>query len=156
MSYIEEAIKIRPLIERAVQYLNKSDAIQAKKLYPKWSELVKLGKVDTDGKSGYMFLYEGDGELYSCINENPQFQSDWIPGVGTSALYVRVNVDNSGSLVDPILADRGMEYTYGLYYKDPEDDNIYLCARAGEANGTTIVLHYLPHELVGLYFMELR
>ena len=33
-----------------------------------------------------------------------------------------------------------------------EDGNIYLCQRTGEASGGTIVLQYLPHELVGQYF----
>ena len=55
---------------------------------------------------------------------------------------------------DPIPAVRGMEYTYGLHYADPEDGNTYLCKRTGEPDGGTIVLHFLPHELVGQYFEE--
>lgn len=47
-----------------------------------------------------------------------------------------------------------MEYVYGLYYSDPEDNKVYLCARTGEAAGGTVVLQYLPHELVGHYFTE--
>lgn len=154
MNYIEEALRLRPLIEKAVQSLPVGEALEAKKLHPKWADLVRQGKVNTDGKPGYRFRYEGDGELYSCVNGDPEFQSDWIPGVGTSALYVRVNEENAGTVDDPIPADRGMEYTYGLHYKDPEDGKTYLCQRAGEADGNTIVLHYLPHELVGQYFME--
>lgn len=154
MSYIEEARKLRPLIEKAVQSLGTDDAMQARKLHPKWSDLVKQGKVDTEGKTGFRFLYEGDGELYSCVNGDPEFQSDWIPGVGTSALYVRVNEENAGTVDDPIPADRGMEYIYGKYYLDPEDGKTYQCQRAGEADGGTIVLHYLPHELVDQYFVE--
>lgn len=57
-----------------------------------------------------------------------------------------------GTQDDPIPAARGMEYTYGLYYKDPEDTKLYLCERTGEAAGGKIVLQYLPHELVGNYF----
>ena len=45
-----------------------------------------------------------------------------------------------------------MEYTYGLYYRDPEDALVYLCQRTGEAEGGKVVLQYLPHELVGQYF----
>lgn len=33
-----------------------------------------------------------------------------------------------------------------------QDGNLYLCQRTGEAAGGTIVLQYLPHELVGQYF----
>ena len=47
-----------------------------------------------------------------------------------------------------------MEYTYGLYYSDPGDSKVYLCTRTGEIDGGTITLHYLPHELVGLYVEE--
>ena len=47
-----------------------------------------------------------------------------------------------------------MEYVYGLYYLDSEDGKLYLCQRAGEAAGGTVVLHYMPHELVGNYFVE--
>ena len=153
MSYIEDAMRVRPLIEKAVQSLNSADAVQAKKLYPKWSTLVRLGKIDTDGKSGYRFLHDGDGELYSCVFANPEFQANWIPGIGTSTLYVRVNENNAGTIKDPIMADRGMEYVYGLYYKDPDDGAVYLCSRVGESDGSTIVLHYLPHELIGQYFI---
>ena len=38
------------------------------------------------------------------------------------------------------------------YYLDPEDKKTYLCKRLNETG--TIVLHYLPHELVGQYFEE--
>lgn len=154
MSHIEEARKLRPLIEKAVQSLPVNDALQAKTLHPEWGELVKLGKVDTDGKSGYRFRYDGDGELYACVHGNPEFQADWVPGVGTSALYIRVDEAHSGSADDAIPADRGMEYVYGLHYLDPEDGKVYLCSRVGAAEGETIVLHYLPHELVGQYFTE--
>ena len=53
---------------------------------------------------------------------------------------------------DVITAERGMEYVYGQKYLDPEDGKVYLCKRIGEADGGKIVLHYLPHELVGQYF----
>ena len=37
---------------------------------------------------------------------------------------------------------------------DGEDGNTYLCQRTGEAAGGTIVLQYMPYELVGQYFEE--
>lgn len=58
----------------------------------------------------------------------------------------------TGSMDNPITAARGMEYTYGLYYLDPEDSKIYLCKRTGEAEGGKIVLQFLPHELLAQYF----
>ena len=50
----------------------------------------------------------------------------------------------------PFPAARGMEYEYGKYYLDPEDQKTYLCKRLNETG--TIVLYYLPHELIGQYF----
>lgn len=154
MNYTEWAWLVRPLIEKAVQSLPDNDALQCKTLYPYWSKLVELGSVDTNGEPGYRFFYDGDGELYKCVNGNPTFQADWIPGLSTSALYVRIDESAAGTIDDPITADRGMEYVYGKYYLDPEDSKIYLCQRSGEVEGTTVVLTYLPHELVGHYFVE--
>lgn len=154
MTHTERAILLRPYIEKAVQSLPDADAIQAKSLYPKWSKLVSLGKVNTNGEPGYRFVYEGDGELYRCVNGNPEFRNEWVPGIYTSALYVRVDDAHAGTLEDPIPADYGMEYVYGRYYLDPEDGKIYLCKRTGEPEGGTVVLAYLPHHVIGNYFEE--
>ena len=67
-------------------------------------------------------------------------------------LRVVINTSSPGTIDDPIPAARGMEYEYGKYYFDPEDSKTYLCKR-GEETGS-IVLYYLPHELVGQYFEE--
>lgn len=152
MTVLEQARHLRPYIERAMQSLPDVDALQAKTLHPLWEDLVKLGKVDTDGKPGYRFYYNGD--LFKCVNGDPEFQKDWVPGVYTSAIYIRIDESHAGSVEDPIPAARGMEYTYGLHYFDPEDEMTYKCQRAGEKDGNTVVLQYLPHELVGHYFVS--
>ena len=36
---------------------------------------------------------------------------------------------------------------------NPEDGKVYRCARTGEASGGKVTLQYLPHELIGQYFM---
>ena len=142
---------LRPFIEKAAQSLPDADGLKAKALYPRWEKLVQLGSVKAEG--GYRFTYNGD--LYKCVNPDPAFQADWIPGNGTAALYVRIDEAHAGTLADPIPAARSMEYTYGMYYADPEDSKVYLCTRTGEADGGTVTLHYLPHELVGMYFEEM-
>ena len=144
------ARNLRPIIEEAAQSLPDAKGLKAKALYPRWEKLVQLGSVTA--AAGYRFTYNGD--LYKCVNANPTLQADWVPGNGTAALYVRVDESHPGTLADPIPAARSMEYTYGMYYADPEDSKVYLCTRAGEADGGTITLHYLPHELVGMYFEE--
>lgn len=90
--------------------------------------------------------------LYRC-NQPHTSQADWKPQI-TPALWTRIDKSHGGDESDPIPATRGMEYTYGLYYSDPEDEKIYLCKRIGEPEGGTIILHYLPHELIGQYFEE--
>ena len=150
MNLLELVRQTRPFIEKAAQSLSDEDGLKAKTLYPRWEKLVQLGSVTAE--AGYRFTYNGD--LYKCVNANPTFQADWVPGNGTAALYVRIDEAHSGTLADPIPAARSMEYTYGLYYSDPEDGKVYICTRTGEASGSTITLHYLPHELIGLYFEE--
>ena len=144
------ARSLRPYIEEAAQSLSDADGLKAKALYPRWEALVKKGSVTAE--AGYRFTHNGN--LYKCVNANPTFQADWIPGDGTAALYIRVDEAHPGTLADPIPAARSMEYVYGMYYADPEDSKVYLCTRTGEADGNTATLHYLPHELVGLYFEE--
>ena len=149
---LEMARKLRPYIEQAAQSLPDADGLKAKALYPRWEKLVQLGSVTAE--AGYRFTYDGD--LYKCTDKNPIFQADWVPGNGTAALYVRIDEAHAGTLADPIPAARSMEYIYGMYYADPEDSKVYLCTRTGDADGGTITLHYLPHELVGLYFEEVK
>ena len=90
--------------------------------------------------------------LYRC-NQPHTSQADWQPQV-TPALWTRIDKSHGGGESDPIPATCGMEYVYGKYYLDPEDEKIYLCKRTGEPEGGTITLHYLPHELIGHYFEE--
>lgn len=59
-------------------------------------------------------------------------------------------VEHGGTLEDPIPAVASMEYIKGKYYI--EDGTIYLMNRQGMAEGESIVLHYTPSQLVGIYF----
>ena len=91
------------------------------------------------------------GLLYRCTQAHTA-QEGWNPSL-TPALWTVVDVTHAGTLDDPIPAARGMEYEYGKHYLDPEDSQIYRCARTGEASGGKVTLQYLPHELIGQYFM---
>lgn len=92
------------------------------------------------------------GTLYKCIQAHTS-QAGWTPDA-VPALFTVIDVAHTGTQDDPIPAERGMEYVYGLYYADSEDGKLYLCQRTGEAAGGTVVLQYMPHELVGHYFVE--
>ena len=137
----QRAARLRPMIEAAATSLPDSDAATAVELFPKWAYPVSyiVGNRVSDG-----------GKLYKCRQAHTS-QTDWNPAA-TPALWTVIDVTHAGTQDDPIPAARGMEYTYGLYYKDPEDTKLYKCERTGEAAGGKIVLQYLPHELVGNYF----
>lgn len=89
--------------------------------------------------------------LYKCLQNHTS--QDIYPPETVPALWAALDVDHAGTMADPIPAVAGMEYEYGKYYIDPTDGKVYLCHRQGEAEGGTIVLHYLPSQLVGQYFV---
>ena len=138
------------LVRQQINTLTVDDqtALRMAAFYPEWNCLIG----QTVDKAEYKFQHNGN--LYKTIPANHTFQADWVPGVGTESIYVRIDEAHDGTKYDPIPAARGMEYVYGLYYTDSEDRKLYLCHRTGELEGGTVVLQYLPHELVGHDFTE--
>ena len=146
----QRAVALRPVIEQASASLSDGEAAKSPELFPRWAdhigETVKPGDRRSDmDESGVLHVYRVNKGQGHTTQEN------WPPH-STHAMWTIINVDHAGTQDDPIPAARGMEYEYGLYYKDPEDTKLYLCERIGEAAGGKIVLQYLPHELVGNYF----
>ena len=139
----QRAAKLRPVIEAAATSLSDGEAAKAVELFPAWAYPVNyvVGNRVSDG-----------GKLYKCQQAHTS-QTDRNPAA-TPALWVVIDVTHAGTQDDPIPASRGMEYVYGLYYRDSEDGKLYLCQRTGETAGGTVVLQYMPHELVGHYFVE--
>ena len=124
---------------------DKPDGIAAKypNLFKSWKPGVPY--VENDRR-------EYGEKLYKCIQAHTS-QAGWEPE-NVPALWVVINVEHDGSVEDPIPAVAGMEYVYGKHYLDPEDGKIYKCNRIGSPDGEAIILHYLPHVLVGQYFDE--
>lgn len=145
--WTDEALRMKPFYQKGAQSLLDNESLNVKTIYLDWSECVEVGQIEYD-QPGYKFTYAG--ELYKCANPNPTFQSDWIPS-DLPALYVRIDETHAGSIDDPIPAARGMEYTYFLYYLDPEDGKTYLCQYGDTHTQGTVTLAYLPHE-VPTYF----
>lgn len=138
-----KAKQLRQLIEQLAVTLDDETALTGVELFPTWV----VGKAyAVSDRAQY------NGTLYKCVQAHTS-QADWTPDK-TPALWAVVSKGQTGTVDDPIDAARGMEYTYGLYYKDPEDGKTYLCERTGEPSGGTVVLQFLPHELIGLYFEE--
>lgn len=114
-------------------------ALTGMELYPTWAEGIAVAK-----DSRYQF----NGKLYKVVQAHTT-QADWTPDV-TPALWTVIDVTHTGTIDDPIPAVAGMEYVYGKYYI--EGETVYICKRTGEAEGGTIVLQFLPSQLVGQYF----
>ncbi len=126
------------------QVLDDNTAVQHADVFELWAVGVSyaVGQLRRDPLTGL---------LYRCAQAHTS-QEGWNPSL-TPALWTVVDVTHAGTIDDPIPAARGMEYEYGKHYLDPEDGKVYRCARTGEASGGKVTLQYLPHELIGQYFM---
>lgn len=116
-----------------------------------WDELLAAGEPI---QPGVCLVHEG--QVYRMVQASAVTPQAHQPtgGVGMEAIYTLIDKEHAGTIADPIPASRNMEYVYGKYYRDPEDGKLYLCKRQGETDGGTIILQYLPHELIGHYFEE--
>lgn len=126
-------------------------ALKAKDLYLPFDRIK-----NTWQKKGARCRYEVNGKEFlfklTCENQTEQgtyILENWNP-VDAASIWTAIDETHAGTLKDPIPAVRGMEYTKGLYYI--EESKVYLMNRTGMADGETIVLQYLPSELVGQYF----
>lgn len=146
----QRAVALRPMIEQAAKSFTDAEAAKSPELVARWADHIgevvapgnRMSDVDNDGVLRVYSVNDGHGHTT---------QADWPPH-NTPAMWTIIDLEHAGTQDDPIPAARGMEYEYGLYYKDPEDTKLYLCERMGEAAGGKITLQYLPHELAGQYF----
>lgn len=138
-----KAKQLRKLIEGLAITLDDTTALTGIELFPKWQSSKAYSVGDR---------VQYNSTLYRCVQAHTS-QNDWTPDA-TPAMWAVIDKTHAGTLDDSIPAARGMEYEYGKYYLDGEDGKTYLCHRTGEAAGGTVVLQYMPHELVGHYFVE--
>lgn len=152
MNRVEKSRQFRAAASLSAQTATDAQALTMPTMYPYWAEKTAYGG-ENDPKIVRRPI-EGREQLYRCQQAHTS-QAGWEPE-NVPAMWVAIHDSNAGTVNDPIPAVRGMEYTYGRYYLDPEDGKTYLCKRTGEAEGGTVVLQYLPHELVGQYFEEVQ
>ena len=138
---LKRAKEFRKMSMISADSLPDTQAAEVKTLYPVWKE----GQAVSIDARRY---YPPTDMLYKCSQAHTT-QADWTPDVATS-LWTPLDVEHTGTLEDPIPAVSGMEYVKGKYYS--EDGTIYLMNREGMVDGETIVLHFLPSQLVGQYF----
>ena len=142
MSYIIEQARIaRPMIEKAVQSLEDTEALTVVNLYPKWANLVKeKAKVIR----GFRFQYMD--KLYRTEQPEYTFVAHYVPGSeGTESLFSKVDEAHAGTIDDPIPYEKNMEIYEELYYI--QYDVTYLCIRSSEQplqhDMSVLVGHYV-------------
>ena len=140
---VEQAQAIRNSMDKVTENLADADAVAVADLFLPLAAGVDYAVGDRRRFSD---------ALYKCAQAHTS-QTGWEPS-NVPALWAVIDAGHAGTIDNPILAARGMEYEYGKYYLDPEDEKTYLCKR-GEETGS-IVLYYLPHELIGQYFEEVN
>ena len=87
MSYMDDARRLRPLIEKAVQSLDDADAVEAVTLYPHWA----AGASYTAGQRA-----QDKGILYTVLQDHVS-QPDWKPSAAPS-LYAKVLIPDDGTI----------------------------------------------------------
>ena len=132
LAFIEAFKKVREVVSDDIAKENIG-------LYPEWLANKEL---ENEDRVHY------DGNLYKVIQTHTT-QETWTPDI-TPTLFEPIDVANDGTLERPFIAASGMTYYKDKYYLDETDGKVYLCTRDDTDNGT--VLHYMPHDLVGVYF----
>ena len=149
------ATKTREAIDNLAENVSDQVALKSKQFYRTWEELCNYnnGEGFTAKKAGFRFTYGDD--LYKTVQPNQHFESQWVPGQGTSAIYTRIDEEHAGTMEDPIpvpedVTTNAFVYVIGKYYT--EGSNLYKCERTGDDDGKEYSLTYPPSQLVGNYF----
>ena len=134
----ENALQAMMIESARASFLVELDDTQAAKLplcYDPWT-------TDTAYKVGDRVLC--DGKLWKCRQAHPS-QENRKPSINTASLWEVINVENAGTLDDPIPYDQTMTVYNGKYYL--EEGIIYKCIRdSGQP------LYATCASLVGNYF----
>lgn len=128
-----EAVKLRSLIESAVQGLPETEAVGAVSLHPEWTAGVSY-------PAGVRL--RRNGRLYRVVQGHTS-QAGWEPE-NVPALFEGIEEAHAGTETDPIPYGGNMALTEGLHYKQSE--TVYRCIRS-----TGIPVYAALLDLVGLY-----
>ena len=128
------------LVRQQINTLTVDDqtALRMAAFYPEWNCLIG----QTVDKAEYKFQH--NGKLYKTIPANHTFQADWVPGVGTESIYVRIDETHDGTKYNPIPYDGNMALESGKHYT--QRGITYLCSR-----DTVNPVYNALNELVGIY-----
>lgn len=141
--WLDEALRIKPYIQRAIQSLNDTDALEIKTIYPKWKELIDENHEFHTAKNGFKFMHEDT--LYKTEQPEYTFIEMYVPGeIGTESLFSKVDEVHTGTIDNAIPYDGNMALESGKYYS--QGGVTYYCMR----DTVNPVYHNLS-DLVGTY-----
>lgn len=139
--YTDEALRMRPYIQKGIQTLDDADALVIKTAYPEWKNLIGVTV-----KAGFKFQH--NGKLFKTRQPEYTFVEIYVPGAqGTESLFEEINETHAGTLDDPIPYSGNMALEAGKYYS--QNGKVYLCTR-----NTEIPVYSDLSALVGLYVKE--
>lgn len=133
MNHVENARKLRLIVEKAMQSIEGNEALAAKNLYSEWVK----GASYTAG-----FKVRHSDKLWRCVQTHTA-QAGWEPENAIS-LWEQINETHSGTVEDPIPYSGNMVLENGKYYT--QDHVVYLCTR-----DTINPVYNALSELVGIY-----
>ena len=119
MSYLENALKMRPYIEKAAASLSDAEALEVPTLFPAWASGTSYS---ADERIEY------GGTLYRCVQAHTS-QPDWTPPA-TPALWVAVSLEEWPDWVQPLGAHdayaNGAKVTHnGKRWTSDVDGNVW-------------------------------
>lgn len=119
MSYYENALKMRPYIEKAAASLSDTDALEVPSIFPTWAAGTSYS-IDERIEYG--------GTLYRCVQAHTS-QAEWSPEL-TPSLWVRVSLKEWPDWVQPTGAhdayNKGVGVTHsGKRWVSDTDGNVW-------------------------------
>lgn len=142
--WIGKAKARRAMYDRQGALLTDKQAASVVEAYPEWKPGIKITE---EMIAAGLNRYRIGKQLYKTTVPHTTTAA-WSPELAPT-VWTPINIEHSGTLQDPIPAAVGLLYKQGLYYIE-DDGTIYLCIRQDKPEGTE--LHYLPSQLVGIYF----
>ncbi len=119
MSYYENALKMRPYIEKAAASLSDAEALEVPSLFPAWAAGTAYA---ADSR------VEHGGALYRCVQAHTS-QADWTPPA-TPALWAAVSLEEWPDWVQPLGAhdayNVGAKVSHdGKHWSSDVDGNVW-------------------------------
>ena len=139
--WTDEALRMRPYLQKGIQSLDDADALEIATAYPDWKDLIGVTV-----KQGFKFQHKGT--LYKTKQPEYTFVKNYEPGTtGTESLFEVIDETHAGTIDNPIPYSGNMALEEGKYYS--QYGKKYLCTRS-----TGLPVYHDLRDLVGIYVTE--